>query len=251
MAFNNKYMKKIKRYLKRTTTLDIIKSLRHGWGADRICLTQASIYLKEQTSWGGLRHKRSPISRITKKTSQERIQFRHISCWLKHQLRQPRWFYNLFVDRNAWRAFSIYGHLNRSNKLPKVSHRTQERAEKTAKRMQDGKFDLEDFLSTMKQIKKLGPLEKIIGMLPQARKMGLNNISINPKDLAHVEAIILSMTPKERRNPDILKATRKQRIAKGSGRSVEEVNRLLKQFEDMKQMMKQMGNGKMPNFPMK
>ena len=112
--------------------------------------------------------------------------------------------------------------------------------------MQSGKFDLEDFLKTMKQIKKLGPLEKIIRMLPQARSMGLNNVSINPKDMAHIEAIITSMTPNERRHPEILKASRKQRIAKGSGRSVEEVNRLLNQFEQMKTMMKQMSNGKMP-----
>ena len=77
--------------------------------------------------------------------------------------------------------------------------------------------------------------------------MGLNNININPKDMAHIEAIVLSMTPYERRHPEILKASRKQRIAKGSGRSVEEVNRLLKQFEQMKVMMKQMSNG---NFKM-
>ena len=85
-------------------------------------------------------------------------------------------------------------------------------------------------------------------MLPQARKMGLNNVSIDPKELAHIEAIISSMTLKERKNPEILKANRKQRIAKGSGRSVEEVNRLLKQFETMKDMMKRINNGnlKMP-----
>ena len=111
--------------------------------------------------------------------------------------------------------------------------------------MKKGTDDLEDFLSTFKQIKKLGPLENIIKMLPQARSMGLNNISINPKDMAHVEAIILSMTPYERKHPEILKASRKQRIAKGSGRSVEEVNRLLKQFDMMKNMMKMVGNGNM------
>ena len=83
-------------------------------------------------------------------------------------------------------------------------------------------------------------------MLPHARKMGLNNVSIDPKDLAHVEAILQSMTPEERRKPEILKASRKQRIAKGSGRSVEEVNRLLKQFDMMKDMMKKMSSGKMP-----
>ena len=78
--------------------------------------------------------------------------------------------------------------------------------------------------------------------------MGLNNININPKDMAHIEAIVLSMTKEERRNPDILKASRKQRIAQGSGRSVEEVNRLLKQFDMMKQMMKKMTSGNFPNF---
>ncbi len=149
-----------------------------------------------------------------------------------------------YPERMAERILDMGDILSIAEKVESVI--SEEDAKFTAKRMQSGKFDLEDFLSTMKQIKKLGPLEKIIGMLPQARKMGLNNISINPKDMAHIEAIILSMTPKERRNPDILKATRKQRIAKGSGRSVEEVNRLLKQFEEMKVMMKQIGNGKMP-----
>ncbi len=125
---------------------------------------------------------------------------------------------------------------------------SEDEAKMQAKKMRQGKYDLEDFLANLKQIKKLGPLENIIKMLPGARKMGLNNINIDPKDMAHVEAIVLSMTKEERRHPEILKATRKQRIAKGSGRSVEEVNRLLKQFDQMKQMMKQMssGNFKMP-----
>ena len=124
----------------------------------------------------------------------------------------------------------------------------EDEAKQQAIKMKKGTYDLEDFLVTLKQIKKLGPLENILKMLPQARKMGLNNININPKDLAHVEAIIQSMTKEERRKPEILKASRKQRIAKGSGRSVEEVNRLLKQFEMMKDMMKKInsGNFKMP-----
>ena len=132
--------------------------------------------------------------------------------------------------------------------IEKAEDIMDDEAIKTAKKMQKGKFDLEDFLVQLKQIKKLGPLENIIKMLPGAKKMGLNNVQINPKDMAHIEAIILSMTPYERRHPDILKASRKQRIAKGSGRSVEEVNRLLKQFDQMKIMMKQFnsGNFKMP-----
>ena len=122
-----------------------------------------------------------------------------------------------------------------------------EEALKTAEKMQKGKFDLEDFLVQLNQIKKLGPLENILKMLPGAKKLGLNNVNIDPKQMAHVDAIILSMTPKERKNPDILKASRKKRIAEGSGRSVEEVNRLLKQFEQMKVMMKRLKNG---NFKM-
>ncbi len=122
---------------------------------------------------------------------------------------------------------------------------SEEEAKDTARKMKKGTFDLEDFLNTFKQIKKLGPLENILKMLPGARKMGINNINIDPKDMAHVEAIILSMTPYERRHPEVLKASRKQRIAKGSARSVEEVNRLLKQFEEMKKMMKMVSNGNM------
>ena len=120
-------------------------------------------------------------------------------------------------------------------------------AKNAAKKLSSGKFDLDDFLQQLYQIKKLGPLENLLKMLPGAKKMGLNDVKINPKDMAHVEAIIQSMTPEERRHPEILKASRKVRIAKGSGRSVEEVNRLLKQFEEMKKMMKQLQNG---NFKM-
>lgn len=123
----------------------------------------------------------------------------------------------------------------------------EEEARNAAKKMKKGNFDLEDFLSQLKQIKKLGPLENILKLLPGARKMGLNNISIDPKVMARIEAIILSMTPYERTHPEVLKASRKQRIAKGSATSVQEVNKLLTQFEEMKKMMKMMGNG---NFKM-
>ena len=124
---------------------------------------------------------------------------------------------------------------------------SEEEAKMQASKMMKGKFDFEDFLKTMNQIKKLGPLENMLKLIPGARKMGLNEININPKDMAHVEAIILSMTPYERRHPEVLKASRKIRIAKGSGMKVEDVNRLINQFEQMKQMMKHMQN---PNFKM-
>lgn len=123
----------------------------------------------------------------------------------------------------------------------------QEEALKASKKMQSGDFTLEDFLAQLRQIKKLGPLENVIKMLPGASKAGLNKVKVDPKDMAHLEAIISSMTPYERAHPESLKASRKIRIAKGSGREVSEVNRLLKQFEQMKTMMKQMKNG---NFKM-
>ena len=121
----------------------------------------------------------------------------------------------------------------------------EKEAEKTAKKLQSGKFDLQDFLSQMKQIKKLGPLENLIKLIPGASKMGLTNVEIDPKQMAHIEAIILSMTPEERKKPEIIKASRKTRIAKGCGLSVQEVNKLLTQFESMKKIMKQMSNGNM------
>lgn len=121
----------------------------------------------------------------------------------------------------------------------------EKEAEKTASKMMQGKFDLEDFLSTMKQIKRLGPLENLLKLIPGAKKIGLNNVKVDPKQMARIEAIVLSMTPKERKHPEIIKASRKTRIASGSGTSVQEVNRLLQQFDQMKKMMKQFSNGNM------
>ena len=133
--------------------------------------------------------------------------------------------------------------------VEKVSSEIDEKdAENLVKKMSKGTFDLEDFLNQLKQIKKLGPLENLIKLLPGAKKMGLNNVKIDPKQMAHIEAIILSMTPYERAHPEVLKASRKQRIAKGSGMTVTDVNKLLNQFEEMKKMMKMMksGNFKLP-----
>ena len=148
-----------------------------------------------------------------------------------------------YPERMAERILDMGDILSIAEKVEGIV--SEEDAKIQADKMKKGTFDLEDFLTTFKQIKKLGPLENILKMLPGARNMGLNNINIDPKDMAHIEAIILSMTPYERRHPEVLKASRKQRIAKGSGRSVEEVNRLLKQFDMMKNMMKQMNSGKM------
>ena len=148
-----------------------------------------------------------------------------------------------YPERMAERILDMGDVLSIAEKVEGVI--SEDEAKDQAKKMLSGKYDLEDFLTTMKQIKKLGPLENILKMLPQARQMGLNNVQINPKDMAHIEAIILSMTPYERKNPEVLKATRKQRISKGCGRDVAEINRLIKQFEEMKKMMKMLGNGNM------
>ena len=124
----------------------------------------------------------------------------------------------------------------------------EKEAEKAAKKMMKGNFDLEDFLAQLNQIKKLGPLENLVKLIPGAKKMGLSEAKIDPKQMAHIEAIVLSMTPEERHNPDIIKASRKERIAKGCGLTVTDVNKLLQQFEEMKKMMKMLKNGnlKMP-----
>ena len=128
--------------------------------------------------------------------------------------------------------------------VEKVSREIEEKdAEKLVKKMAKGAFDLEDFLAQLNQMKKLGPLENLIKLLPGAKKMGLDKVKVDPKKMSHTEAIIQSMTPYERTHPEILKASRKERIAKGSGTTVTEVNQLLKQFEDMKKMMKMMNNG--------
>jgi signal recognition particle subunit SRP54 len=118
----------------------------------------------------------------------------------------------------------------------------RDEAEKLAARMQKGQFTLEDYASQLKQIGKMGSLSGILGMLPGVGKIKqqIEDANLDQSILKRQAAIIASMTPKERRAPDIIKASRKRRIAAGSGTSVQEVNRLLKQFDDMSAMMKRM-----------
>ena len=115
----------------------------------------------------------------------------------------------------------------------------QKEAEKAAKRLAKGKFDFEDFLKQMKMFQNLGPLEGILDMIPGGNKIKkqLPSGALNDKRIKHMEAIVLSMTPKERRRPQIIKGTRRKRIAKGSGRTLIEVNQLIKQFGQMQKMM--------------
>jgi signal recognition particle subunit SRP54 len=124
----------------------------------------------------------------------------------------------------------------------------EEKAAKAAKRLEKGRFDFNDFLEQMKMLQNLGPLEGLLGMLPGFNKIKkqLPASALDPKRIKHMEAIVLSMTPRERTKPEIIKGTRRKRIANGSGRSLIEVNQLLKQFGQMRKMMK--SKGKMKNM---
>jgi signal recognition particle subunit SRP54 len=119
----------------------------------------------------------------------------------------------------------------------------EEEAKKLEKKVRKQGMDLEDFLVAMKQMQKLGPIESILGMLPGVNKKMLSQAKIEPKRMKHLEAIVLSMTPAERRTPTLINGARRARIAKGAGRPVSEVNKLLDQFRQMQKMMKQLGAG--------
>ncbi|MEJ6400591.1 signal recognition particle protein [Nicoliella lavandulae] len=122
----------------------------------------------------------------------------------------------------------------------------QKQAEEMAEKMRENTFDFNDFLDQMKQIQKMGPMEDLIKMIPgMANNPALKNVNMDPKDIAHIEAVIYSMTMQEREHPDILNPSRRRRIARGSGRPIQEVNRMIKQFNSMKKMMNKMSNGNM------
>lgn len=132
------------------------------------------------------------------------------------------------------------------------------KAKELEQKMRTMSFTFDDFLEQLGQVRSMGPLDEILKMLPGAGKMkGLDNIQIDEKQINRVEAIIRSMTPAEKEQPELLNASRRKRIAKGSGTTIQEVNRLMKQFDDMKKMMKQMSTmqqkgkrkGGMPKLP--
>ena len=116
-------------------------------------------------------------------------------------------------------------------------------AKKLEKKVRKEGMDLEDFLTAMRQMQKLGPLENLLKMLPGVNSKMLKDVKMDPKRMKHIEAIVLSMTPQERKKPEILNGSRRARIAKGCGRPVSEVNKLLEQFREMQKMMKKMGGG--------
>ena len=114
-------------------------------------------------------------------------------------------------------------------------------------KLRSQQFTLDDFLAQMQELKKMGPISQILGMMPGMNSKMLENVDIDEKKMTHIEAIICSMTKEERRNPAIINGSRRKRIALGSGTSIQEVNRLLKDFEQMRKLMKslnEMGKGK-------
>jgi signal recognition particle subunit SRP54 len=146
-------------------------------------------------------------------------------------------------DRMASRILGMGDVLSLIEKAQETVDR--EEALKLAKKLKKNSFDLEDFRNQLKQVKKLGGIEQIMGMIPGLGKMKLPDTEANEKDLVKVDAIISSMTPKERTDYTIINGSRRARIAKGSGTQVQDVNRLLKQFAEMRKMMKSMTSGKM------
>ncbi|WP_167628962.1 signal recognition particle protein [Listeria valentina] len=120
----------------------------------------------------------------------------------------------------------------------------QEKMREMEQKIRENSMTFDDFLDQLQQVKQMGPLDELLKMIPGANKMkGMDNLQMDDKQLGHIEAIIKSMTKMEKDNPDIINAARRKRIARGSGRPIQEVNRLLKQFNEMKKMMKQMSGG--------
>ena len=127
----------------------------------------------------------------------------------------------------------------------------EQQAKELEQKLMKNKFDLEDFLQQLNQMKKMGPLSQIVGMIPGIDAKALKNTEIDDRQMDRTAAIILSMTPEERRNPSIINSSRKQRIANGSGMSIQQVNALLKQFESMQKMIKQLTGNKQLKRQMK
>jgi signal recognition particle subunit SRP54 len=123
----------------------------------------------------------------------------------------------------------------------------EDRAADLERRMRKGQFTFEDFLDQMKMMRRMGPLSSLLGMIPGMGAQ-LRNVKIDDRELDRIEAIVLSMTPEERRRPELIKGSRRARIARGSGTSVQQVNGLVKQFGQMQKVMKQIGRGRMPDL---
>ncbi|NTV89796.1 MAG: signal recognition particle protein [Clostridiales bacterium] len=146
-----------------------------------------------------------------------------------------------FPDRMASRILGMGDVLSLIEKAQEAFD--DKKAAEMEKKIRSQQFTLEDFLDQMQQLKKMGPLNQVLGMLPGMNAKALQNVEVDEKKMSHVEAIIKSMTMKERNDPSIINFSRRKRIAAGSGTSLQEINKLLKDFEEMKKMMKMMTDG--------
>ncbi|WP_063082926.1 signal recognition particle protein [Weissella cibaria] len=168
-----------------------------------------------------------------------------------------------YPDRMASRILGMGDLLTLIEKAQKDFDEKQ--AAETMEKMKSNTFDFNDFIDQMDQVQNMGPIEDLLKMIPgMANNPALANVKVDPKDMAHLKAIVMSMTPAERENPDLLNPSRRRRLAAGAGRPIVEVNRMIKQFNEMKkmmsgmmygnmggmeQMMNAMGGGNMPGMP--
>ena len=155
-------------------------------------------------------------------------------------------FERFHPDRMAQRILGMGDVLSLIEKTQKEFD--EEEAAELERKLRRNEFTLEDFLSQLQQVRRMGPLQSLLGMMPGFAGQQMKGMKVDEKDLDRVEAIILSMTAEERRRPELIKGSRRLRIARGSGTSVQQVNQLVKQFDQMRKVMRQIGRGKMPDI---
>ena len=148
-------------------------------------------------------------------------------------------------DRMASRILGMGDVLTLIEKAEAATEKDEQ--EELERRMRQGQFTFDDFLASYRMMRKMGPVANVLGMIPGLGKQ-MRGVKVDDRDLGRVEAIVLSMTPEERRRPEIISGSRRARIARGSGTSVQQVNQLLQARKQMAKMMKQLGRGKMPNL---
>jgi signal recognition particle subunit SRP54 len=155
-------------------------------------------------------------------------------------------FERFHPDRMAQRILGMGDVMSLIEKAERQFDETE--AVELERKLRRNEFGLDDFLNQLRAIRKMGPLTSLLGMIPGFGGQQLQNMKVDERELDRIQAIILSMTPEERRRPELIKGSRRLRIARGSGTNVQHVNRLVKQFGEMRKVMRQMGRGKMPDI---
>jgi signal recognition particle subunit SRP54 len=156
-------------------------------------------------------------------------------------------FERFHPDRMAQRILGMGDVLTLIEKAERETD--EEQAREMERKLRKAEFTLEDFLGQLKQVRRMGPISSLLGMIPGlAGAKELRGVKVEEREIDRVEAIILSMTAEERRRPELIKGSRRLRIARGSGTTVQAVNQLVKQFDQMRKLMKRLGEGKMPDI---